>query len=80
MTWKFWRKRPEVVEMAVRANPVTLNPSDAQHKEFAEWRAAHIDRWLEHNAEDAGTLPEKVAQLIAERDMYRALLRMNEGG
>lgn len=74
-----WFKKPAPkpqAQMAVVANPATVNPTEAQNLSFAGWRAAHIDRFLAQHPEMALSDPKKVEYLMAERDMYRAMLRM----
>jgi len=61
------------VQAAITSKPLVLNPSTMEHLKFAEWRAAHIQRWLDDPA-TAGS--PKRSQLESERDMYISLLRL----
>lgn len=65
-----WFRKPQIV-----ATPPTFNPTPEEDLSFAEWRAAHLDRWLEANP-DAD--PARRARLEAERDMYLAMIRMGK--
>lgn len=74
MSWFKKKPAPKPAEIAVVTNPPTFNPSEMEERAFAEWRVAHIDRWLVRNEATAPT--SKVEHLKAERDMYAAKLRM----
>lgn len=66
---------PEVVVAQVVARPAVVNPTPAMNREFAEWRAGHIDRWL---ADPDNTEHHNRDHLTAERDMHLASLRMTK--
>lgn len=64
--------KTEVVAQVV-ARPAVLNPTTTDQVAHAEWRAAHIQRYLDDpsNADQ----PHR-EHLEAERDMHLAALRM----
>jgi len=53
--------------------PAVLNPTTTDQVAFAEWRAAHIQRFLDDPLH--ANAPHR-AHLEAERDMHLAALRM----
>jgi len=80
MWWFGERKRREQAareaqaQAALYVRPPVLNPAAHEHLSFAEWRAAHIQRWLDDNPDAPD---ERRNYLHAERDMHLAVLRQH---
>lgn len=64
---------PATAVHQVTVRPVVVQPTAAEQVDFAAWRAAHIQRFLDDPAN--ASAPQR-AHLEAERDMHLAALRM----
>jgi hypothetical protein len=64
-------EKPVVAKVVVR--PVEINPDAHKEVAFAEWRIAHIQRWLDHNPLEPAARREF---LKAEREMHINSLKM----
>jgi hypothetical protein len=67
---------PAPVVHQVTVQPAVLNPTIADHINFAEWRAAHIQRYLDDPQH--ADAPHR-DHLEAEKAMHLAALRINKG-
>jgi len=64
---------PVPAQVAVRANPVAINPDVPAQRAFAEWRIAHIDRWFADPENEFAPIT-KIEHLASEKRQLKAAL------